>query len=195
MISEAEFFAGLTGRSDDLTRAVAALLKCSQPFCLIGGLAVNHYVEPVATLDADFAIAEHGGVSEALSTAGFAVEHFPHSINAQLPGSRLRIQITIDARYQSFPTRAVPGIIFGVPMPVASLEDLVQGKLWAATEHPQGKQARQGRSRPASNLRKPSTRPASDPSRPVPPHRPTPQPSLKPCRYNSNTSQAIQRRR
>lgn len=134
MISEAEFFAGLTGRSDDLTRAVAALLKCSQPFCLIGGLAVNHYVEPVATLDADFAIAEHGGVSEALSTAGFAVEHFPHSINAQLPGSRLRIQITIDARYQSFPTRAVPGHIFGVPMPVASLEDLVQGKLWAATD-------------------------------------------------------------
>jgi len=28
----------------------------------------------------------------------------------------------------------VEGIVFGTPLPVAALEDLVQGKLWAATD-------------------------------------------------------------
>ena len=133
-MSEAEFLAGITGRSDDLIRVVAALRHTSQPFCLIGGLAVNHYVEPVVTLDADFAITAAVGVSEALSAAGFAVELHAHSINAVLPGSRLRIQITINSRYGSFPSRATEAEVFGVRLPVAALEDLVQGKLWAATD-------------------------------------------------------------
>ena len=46
-MSEQEFLAGLTGRSDDLDLALEALRATGQPFCLIGGLAVNHYVEPV----------------------------------------------------------------------------------------------------------------------------------------------------
>jgi hypothetical protein len=62
------------------------------------------------------------------------VEAFPHSMNATQPGSRLRIQITINNRYGSFPSRAVDGVLFGVPVPVASLPDVVQGKLWAATD-------------------------------------------------------------
>jgi hypothetical protein len=134
MMSESEFFAGITGRSDDLALVVAALRAAGQPFCLIGGLAVNHYVEPVVTLDADFAIMAAIGVSEALRAAGFTVEAHPHSINAQLPGSRLRIQITVNDRYASFPARANEAEVFGVRMPVAALDDLVQGKLWAATD-------------------------------------------------------------
>ncbi|MEI6337978.1 MAG: nucleotidyl transferase AbiEii/AbiGii toxin family protein [Verrucomicrobiota bacterium] len=58
----------------------------------------------------------------------------PHSINAELPGSRLRIQITINSRYGAFPSRAVTGTLFGVELPIASLADVVQGKLWAATD-------------------------------------------------------------
>jgi len=133
-MSEAEFFAGITGRSDDLCRAVGALRGTGHPFCLIGGLAVNHYVEPVVTLDADFAIAAAAGVTEALEAAGFTVEAHPHSINASLPGSRLRIQITVNSRYADFPSRATEAELFGVRLPVATLEDLVQGKLWAATD-------------------------------------------------------------
>ena len=133
-MSEAEFLAGLTGRSDDLVRVVAALRRTGQPFCLIGGLAVNHYVEPVVTLDADFAISAAAGVNEALLAAGFTVETFPHSINAILSGSRLRIQITVNNRYRTFPARATEAEVFGVLLPVAALEDLVQGKLWAATD-------------------------------------------------------------
>ncbi len=134
MMSEQEFFAGVTGSVNDLALVVNALRATGRPFCLIGGLAVNHYVEPVVTLDADFALAALGNANEILSAAGFVVREFPHSLNAQLPGSRLRIQITINDRYAAFPSRAVPGVIFGVPIPVASLEDVVRGKFWAATD-------------------------------------------------------------
>ena len=131
-MSEEEFFAGITGSDSDLRLAVEALRSTGHGFCLVGGLAVNHYAaEPMVTLDADFALAADAGVAEALRARGFAVEIFPHSINAQLPGSRLRLQITVNSRYAGFPARAVPGRFFGVDIPVAALADLVQGKLWA----------------------------------------------------------------
>jgi hypothetical protein len=130
-MSEAEFFAGITGNDSDLRLAVEALRSTGHGFCLVGGLAVNHYAEPMVTLDADFAVVAEAGVAEALRARGFAVEIFPHSINAQLPGSRLRLQISVNSRYAAFPARAVPGRLFGVDIPVAGLADLVQGKLWA----------------------------------------------------------------
>jgi len=133
-MSEQEFLAALTGHDSDLKLALEALRATGQPFCLIGGLAVNHYVEPVVTLDADFAVVGEAGLVEALDARGFIVESHPHSINAQLPGSRLRIQITVDSRYAAFPARAVPGKVLGFDVPVACLEDLVRGKLWAVTD-------------------------------------------------------------
>lgn len=133
-MSDAEFFAALTGSPNDLALAANALRACGQPFCLIGGLAVNHYAEPMVTLDADFAIAAASGAAETFRSAGFSVEEFPHSLNATLPGSRLRIQITINSRYGAFPSRAVLATVFGVELPIASLADVVQGKLWAATD-------------------------------------------------------------
>jgi len=67
----------------------AALESTGLPFCLID--AVNHYVEPVVTLDADFVVVGTVRVAEALGSRGFEVQSFPHSLNAQLPGSRLRV--------------------------------------------------------------------------------------------------------
>ena len=128
------FFAGLTGHDNDFQLVAEALKAAGEPFCLIGGLAVNHYVEPVVTLDADFAVAGHAQAAQALRDRGFKVEEHPHSLNAQLPGSRLRMQVTLDDRYQAFPARAVMGVVFGVHLPVAALEDLVQGKLWALAD-------------------------------------------------------------
>ncbi len=131
---EQEFLAAMTGHDSDLRLALEALRATGQPFCLIGGLAVNHYVEPVVTLDADFAIASHAGLAEGLRARGFEVQAHPHSLNAQLPGSRLRLQVTINSRYAAFPARAVAGKVLGYDLPVARLEDLVQGKIWAATD-------------------------------------------------------------
>ncbi|HOC56335.1 MAG TPA: hypothetical protein PKI20_12005 [Verrucomicrobiota bacterium] len=133
MTSE-RFLAGLTGHDNDLQLVAQALKAAAVPFCLIGGLAMNHYVEPVVTLDADFAVAGHSRVAQALRDCGFEVEEHPYSLNAQLPGSRLRVQITLDERYQAFPARAVMAEIFGVRLPVAALQDLVQGKLWALAD-------------------------------------------------------------
>lgn len=134
-MTEAEFFAGVTGSESDLRLAVEALKNSGQAFCLIGGLAVNHYAaEPMVTLDADFAIAAGTGLAESLHDRGFRVESFGHSINAQLPGSRLRFQVTVNSRYVGFPVRAVQGQVFGVEMPIASLPDLIQGKLWAVQD-------------------------------------------------------------
>ena len=133
-MTEGEFLAGITGSDADLKRAIAALQLSGQPFCLIGGLAVNNYTEPVVTLDADFAVSAAPGIASALKAQGFDVEEFSHSINARLPGSRLRLQFTINSRYANFPARAVPGTVFGISMPVASLEDVLQGKIWAFSD-------------------------------------------------------------
>lgn len=83
--------------------------------------------------DAEF-LAGLTGRADALAAAGFQVETHPHSINAVLPGSRLRIPITVNSRYAAFPARAKQTTLFGVDLPVAALEDLVQGKIWAATD-------------------------------------------------------------
>jgi hypothetical protein len=133
-MTSAEFLAGLTGHDSDLKLAVEALRATAVPFCLVGGLALNHYVEPVVTMDADFAVTAAAGVAAAFRSRGFEVEEFAHSINARLPGSQLRLQITINSRYGSFASRAVKGELFGIDMPVACIEDLVQGKLWALAD-------------------------------------------------------------
>lgn len=120
------------GGSTDFARVVASC-EAFGPYCLIGGLAVNCYVEPVYTVDADIVlIAENlSGLTAHLGTLNFEIDTDPHSINAQPPGSDLRIQFTTDARYQAFLTRAVKAEVLGIPVQVACLEDVTQGKLWA----------------------------------------------------------------
>ncbi len=57
-----------------------------------------------------------------------------HHIRYCLVGGHLRVQIQTDPRYAPFVGRAVHREILGVRLPVASLEDLLQGKLWAVTD-------------------------------------------------------------
>jgi hypothetical protein len=96
-------FGAISGSSDDFQQVVA-LCESLRDYCLIGGLAVNCYVEPVYTMDADFALAAAhlGPVKQRLAALGFEVEDHPHSLNALRPGSQLRIQFTKDARYAAF---------------------------------------------------------------------------------------------
>ena len=133
MTSE-QLLAGLSGHDNDFQLVAAALHAAGESFCLIGGFAVNYYVEPVVTLDADFAVAAQAHTARALQERGFKVEEHPHSLNAQLPGSRLRVQVTLDARYRELPSRAIRGEVFGVCLPVAALDDLVRDKLWALAD-------------------------------------------------------------
>ena len=120
------------GGATDFARVIA-VCESYGPYCLIGGLAVNCYVEPVYTLDADIVVigSNLAGVAAHLEEVGFRIEMHPHSLNASAPGSDLRIQFTTDQRYQAFLGRAVQLRVLGVPAKVACLEDVTQGKLWA----------------------------------------------------------------
>jgi hypothetical protein len=123
------------GGATDFARLIK-LCESFGPYCLIGGLAVNCYVEPVYTLDAAIVIiaAALGDLMAHLEEGGFKTELHALSLNALAPGSELRIQFTTDERYQGFPARSVEAEVLGVRVKIASLEDVAQGKLWAYSD-------------------------------------------------------------
>jgi len=121
------------GGGGDVSLLVETLEREEIPWCVIGGLAVNHWAkEPMATADVDLAVAT-GGIEKAvraLEEAGFRSERFEWSVN--LKGrSEVTVQISTEAVYQGFPERAVAADVHGILMRVASLEDTLQGKLLA----------------------------------------------------------------
>ncbi len=125
-------FESISGSGDDLAQ-VAGICESLHDYCLIGGLAINCYVEPVYTMDADFVLAASHLVAarQKLEALGFTVQEHPHSLNALRPGSQLRIQFTKDPRYADFPSRAEVRETLGLRLRVACLSDLVQAKIWA----------------------------------------------------------------
>jgi len=120
------------GGATDFARLIEAC-ESFGPYCLIGGLAVNCYVEPVYTLDADIVVIARRlpELTADLDKQGFKIEVHPHSVNALAAGSDLRIQFTTDERYQEFLTRAVEAPVLGTRVRIACLEDVTRGKLWA----------------------------------------------------------------
>jgi len=122
-------------RSNLLEQFLALLETHRVPFCLIGGQAVNAYVDPLVSLDLGVVIAsDRLGEVEALLTPPYRVERFTHSVNVSAAGSDLRVQIQLDSRYRSFIERATSRNVLGVQMPVAAVEDVLQGKIWAAQD-------------------------------------------------------------
>ena len=67
----------------------------------------------------------------------------PHSINLEQPGSDLRAQIQTDPRYAAFVSAAERKDVLGRSMPVARLEDVLSGKIWAATDPERRRSKRQ----------------------------------------------------
>jgi hypothetical protein len=120
------------GGSTDFARLIAVCESFGH-YCLIGGLAVNCYVEPVYTLDADLVViaASLLPLTGRLEAEGFKMDLHKHSVNALAPGSELRVQFTTDERYQPFPSRSVEATVLGIRVKVACREDVTQGKLWA----------------------------------------------------------------
>ena len=132
MTAEEIYESVTNGGSSDFAE-VAAILERMGRWCLIGGLAVNCYVEPVYTIDAYIVVASENlaRVREDLAAAGFRLEEFSHSLNASKPGSKLQLQFTKDARYQDFIDHAQHRKVLGNLIPIARLEDIMQGKIWA----------------------------------------------------------------
>jgi hypothetical protein len=99
-------------------------------YCVIEGQAVNAYAEPLVSLDLELVIAARDleQLTPILRTQ-FVVEEFPHRLNVSTPGSQLCVQIQTDPKYLDFPDRAERREVLGLELSVASLGDLIQGKI------------------------------------------------------------------
>lgn len=132
-MTEKQFLQAVSNGQVDLLAILLNLLGESNiTYCVIGGLAVNAYVEPVVSLDLDIVITLKD-IDFFLQKCSphFKVTHFAHSINLSHPKSDLRIQLQTDARYQEFLHRVELREVLGYRMCVAPLIDLLQGKIWA----------------------------------------------------------------
>jgi len=132
-MTASEVFESVTGSGSSDFALLVQILDQRGPWCLIGGLAVNCYVEPVFTLDAGIVVVSTKleSIRASLAAAGFVIQPFPHSLNAIMPGSQLRIQFSLDPRYQEFVTDTEEREVLGERVPVASLSNIVRGKIWA----------------------------------------------------------------
>ena len=121
------------GGGGDVALLVETLERHEIPWCMIGGLAVNHWArEPMATADVDVVVAAERveEAVKALRAVGFKARRFAWSVN--LKGrSKLSIQITTEEVYRDFPARSVAADVHGILMRVASCEDTLRGKFLA----------------------------------------------------------------
>ena len=133
-MTASEFLNAVANGDRDIVQLLLdALAETGTAYCVIGGLAVNAYAEPVVSLDLDVVVvaANLDAICAALDKRGFRIERFPHSVNASTPRSDLRIQLQTDERYQAFLPCAHKQTVLGYEMHVAALVDVLQGKLWA----------------------------------------------------------------
>jgi hypothetical protein len=133
------------GKSDIIQTLLNILSKTGSRYCLIGGLAVNAYVEPVVSMDLDIVAANENvsDICEAAKKGGLKVEQFEHSVNIADTSSDLRIQLQTDPRYQEFVSSAGDRDVLGYTMKVAKIEDVLRGKIWAYMDKTRRKSKRQ----------------------------------------------------
>jgi len=133
------------GETDILQALLNILAETGSAYCVIGGLAVNAYAEPVVSLDLDVVVASEdiAKVRSAAESQGLKVERFEHRINLTSTQSDLRIQLQTDARYQAFIPRSEEKEILGYRMRVADVTDVVQGKIWAFQDEQRRRSKRQ----------------------------------------------------
>src|SRR5947208_4596399 len=107
-MTAAEIYDSVTNGGAHDFAEVVGVLNQNKPWCLIGGLAVNCYVEPVYTIDADIVLVADRlqQISDEMERAGFEIQESEngrtaagktplfeeHSINAKRGTSQLRIQ-------------------------------------------------------------------------------------------------------
>jgi len=122
-MQELAFWKAVIGDESNFLEAVVALLVENDiRYCVIGGQGVNAYVDPLVSLDLDLVVA----VDQVELVTRWLAEH--------AAGSKLRVQIQTDPRYFPFVQRARPVSVLGLSLPVATIEDILQGKIWAAQD-------------------------------------------------------------
>lgn len=132
-----EFLNSVANGKTDIVEALLSMLDdTASDYCIIGGLAVNAYAEPVVSLDLDLAVAADRieAVCELARERGFVVRRFEHSVNLSSAQSDLRIQMQTDPRYQEFIPRSKTRDVLGYRMRVAAVGDVLRGKVWAYSD-------------------------------------------------------------
>ena len=80
------------GGATDFERIIRVCER-SAPYCLIGGMAVNSYVEPVYLLDAGLVVHAEGMLAAegTLLAEGLTIHWQEHTVNVRAPESQLRV--------------------------------------------------------------------------------------------------------
>jgi hypothetical protein len=121
--------------SDFLDRVIATLEDAGVRYCVIGGVAVNAYAEPLVTQDLDIVIAtEDVERVRGLMQSLFRVREFDYTLNAYDPGSKLQVQFQLRPELQPALDHAERREVMDLILPVAAPRDLFKAKLAAATE-------------------------------------------------------------
>jgi Nucleotidyl transferase AbiEii toxin, Type IV TA system len=126
----------LRGGGNDFQATVELLDRLDARWCLIGGLAINVYCEPVYSIDIDFVVIadQLERVCVELAKLGFAISHRRFWVNAHPQSSSVIIQFATSARCQDFLDRTTQAEILDVPCQVAGLPDIFRDKLLAAND-------------------------------------------------------------
>lgn len=145
-MTKKEFINSISNGQDDVIQQLIDLLdRMKIDYCVIGGLAVNAYVEPVVSLYLDIVIVTEAidRLLKSVENVFNNIEEFPHSLNLISSRSDLRIQLQMDACYQPFISRASIRDIMGYKLKVATIEDILQGKIWAYLDEQRRRSKRQ----------------------------------------------------
>jgi hypothetical protein len=132
-----------SGGTDDVMRLVDVLERADVAWCVIGGVAVNHWAgQPMVTQDVDLVVAaaDVERTVSLLEQAGFRAQRFPWSVNFR-GRSAVSVQLSTEEFYREYPGRAVPADVHGILMRVAALDDTLKGKIkaWSEPERRQSK--------------------------------------------------------
>jgi hypothetical protein len=125
-----------SGGTNDVMRLVDCLERADVAWCVIGGVAVNHWAQQtMVTQDVDFVVAAESveRTVSLLAEAGFRPERFEWSVNFK-GHSAVSIQLSTEDFYRDFPSRAVAADVNGILLRVACLEDTLRGKIKAYSE-------------------------------------------------------------
>ncbi|MBU1600218.1 hypothetical protein KKG61_08995 [bacterium] len=126
----------LNSKKDLLGEFLKTLHKNNLSYCVIGGVGINAYCEPLLTLDFDCVviIKEVEKMKDELKKKAFKVKTHPYTWEITHKESDVRIQIQRDERYQEFIKRAESHKVLGYDLMVAHKKDILQGKIWAYEE-------------------------------------------------------------
>lgn len=128
-----QFLKTVTADKSNLLERLLKLLNDNNiQYCVIGGVAVSAFVEPIVSLDFDLVITSYQmGRFESLLASTFIVRRSSRIIEITTADSRLRANVYTESRYAPFVERAERRTVFDLNLPVARLEDVLLAKVWA----------------------------------------------------------------